>query len=99
MLPIFSMRALVVDVADAIPRHDVDAIRVAHCESSGGCYAFDDADGAIPFSRHSVEALVADALSWLVKAETPNHALQRTAGVRLGFNHGVLAQPSLSLGR
>ena len=30
---------------------------------------------------------------------TPNHALQRTAGLRRGFNHGVLAQPSLSLGR
>jgi hypothetical protein len=29
----------------------------------------------------------------------PNHALQRTAGLRLGFNHGVLAQPSLSLSR
>lgn len=34
-----------------------------------------------------------------VESRTPNHALQRTAGLRLGFNHGVLAQPSLSLGR
>ena len=34
-----------------------------------------------------------------VQAQHPNHALQRTAGLRRGFNHGVLAQPSLSLGR